>query len=745
MKSIKQNLIRKVKKYSLFILIIFLLTGIIACGSKQTGAVTAKSFIAEHFFIENIQYIHSAVSHGNIVYFSGFEGSADFEEGYAIADSDVIQYLYFIDLDLEEPKAMRIPFPLKSNSFISSISISPDDIINLAILNYVGDYENGMKPEIIVKQINRDGTEISSTVLFNDIHDTYIFPQDLIIDDKGRIYLININVIYIWNQSGSLISKIPIDGNNLKMARNRTYEENYVVWNNDAGEAKMAVINSDSGTLGQNFNISTANYTRIVPGIYSDLLFSSVNGVYTYDVNKRSFEKVFEWGNIGMKTDFGGMLLPLYDGRIGWLENKHPEGGVDFRIVRPLREGEELAEKETLVIGGVLIFIDDALRTAIIEFNHSHPKYWIEIKEYATEDSSDDEFNEGVTRLNLDIVNGKGPDIIVLPPRISMELYARKGVLADLYPFINEDKNMKRADFQENIIKAHELDGRLLGMPIFYQIHTLVAAESEIGDIKGWNLDEMIEYVNSRLPDSKVFADYSKSGVLSLCLRANGEALVDWNNVDNGFQRDLYLKMLYFANQFTPDHLYVYDDNIAGRIQDDKQVQLWSKVLIGYYYHQNLSEIFGELVVYPGFPSENGNGNLINSYSVISINQNSEHKNAAWEFISSMLTEEFQTRNFTTSLISFPILKSAHEAKIKEAMRGFYDWAENSHVAGATESDIQTVTDLINSAEKIRVYDEHILNIAMEEAGYFFSGIKTAEEVADIAENRIAIYVSEMN
>jgi len=250
----------------------------------------------------------------------------------------------------------------------------------------------------------------------------------------------------------------------------------------------------------------------------------------------------------------------------------------------------------------------------------------------------------------------------------------------------------------------------------------------------------MIEYVNSRLPDSKVFFDHSKSGVLRLCLRANGEALVDWDSDDSGFQRDLFLKMLYFADQFTPDHLYVFDDNIIDRIQDG-QILLFSNMMYHYLNHYNLLTYFGESIVYPGFPSENGSGNLIASLAVLAINQNSQHKGAAWEFISSMLAEEFQIRD--CHLPVFPILKSAHDAKIKETFKALHD-EKGAFYASGTESDIQTVIDLINRAEKIRVHDEHILNIVMEEAGSFFSGAKSAEEAADIAENRIAIYVSEM-
>jgi ABC-type glycerol-3-phosphate transport system substrate-binding protein len=138
-----------------------------------------------------------------------------------------------------------------------------------------------------------------------------------------------------------------------------------------------------------------------------------------------------------------------------------------------------------------------------------------------------------------------------------------------------------------------------------------------------------------------------------------------------------------------------------------------------------------------------------------------ENKDGAWEFISSMLSEEFQSgtpqsqQNF-----HFPILKSAHKAHIERAMQAAYSEENGVQIEqpkgelarpgwsvdrfAATESDIQAISDLINSADKSRVFNRQIMNIITEEAGAYFSGAKSAAEVVDIIENRVGIYVNEM-
>jgi ABC-type glycerol-3-phosphate transport system substrate-binding protein len=364
----------------------------------------------------------------------------------------------------------------------------------------------------------------------------------------------------------------------------------------------------------------------------------------------------------------------------------------------------------------------------------------------------------------MDIATGRGADIIVLPPLISMDMFVMKGVLADLYPFIDDDVRMARADFKENILKAYETDDRLFAIPIRYNITTLTAAQSEVGDINGWNLDEIMDYVGSRLPDVKVFDNTSKTGVLEICLRANGDALVDWGNGESAFKRDLFIKMLHFANQFTPDEFFTHDWDIDGRIREQGQLTLLPNYAsdFSFYYYQFCGQLFGEPVAFPGYPTEDKKGNLIQSNMVMAIGNQCRDKAVAWEFISSLLTKEFQVKQPKDLIGAFPILNEAFEELILEAMEVTYTVDENgvkieepkgsillTHTFRAeffamTEEEIRKIREWIDSAEKTDVYDAQILAIVTEEAQAFFAGIVSAEQAADVAENRIRTYVNEM-
>jgi ABC-type glycerol-3-phosphate transport system substrate-binding protein len=492
------------------------------------------------------------------------------------------------------------------------------------------------------------------------------------------------------------------------------------------------------------------------------LVLASQGSLYEYDISERHLLEKFDFAGINMVVGRGkgdGMLLPLADGRIGWLSPNYSEEErySELRLIRPREEGEEVAVKETLVMAGLSAFFDGALRKAIMDFNSTHPRYRIETREYGAED-----YHEGIRQLNMDIATGKGADIIILPQRFSLDLFATKGVLVDLYPFIDGDARMTRGDFQENIMMAYETGGQLFAMPLSYRIRTQTAAQSEIGNINSWNLDEMITYVNGKLPGATVFDENSKSGVLNICLRANGDALVDWNSTESAFQRDLFIKILHFANQFTPDEFFEYDMDIIGRIMEQGQVTLMQDYIRDFSSYQFNKALFGGSAVYPGYPSENKNGNLIESFMVMAINDKCRDKDAAWEFISSMLNQNIQIEQSRSGLGGFPILKDAFEELAAREMEATYVTDENGAIKevpkgtiglssdfqieyfAVTEEEMQGIRDLLSSAEKIAIYDSQILAIVTEEAQSFFAGVASAEQAADVAENRIRTYVNEM-
>ncbi len=143
----------------------------------------------------------------------------------------------------------------------------------------------------------------------------------------------------------------------------------------------------------------------------------------------------------------------------------------------------------------------------------------------------------------------------------------------------------------------------------------------------------------------------------------------------------------------------------------------------------------------------------------LGINSKSKNKDAVWQFLRTFLTDDYQSSD-NARRWSFPVLKTELDKKFEDAMTKEYYTDENGNqveqqktswtyddfsmdIYAATQEDVDAIKELINATDNALQLDQNIQNIITEEAGGYFQGQKTAQEVADIIQSRIQIYVNE--
>ena len=89
------------------------------------------------------------------------------------------------------------------------------------------------------------------------------------------------------------------------------------------------------------------------------------------------------------------------------------------------------------------------------------------------------------------------------------------------------------------------------------------------------------------------------------------------------------------------------------------------------------------------------------------------------------------------------IMKDENGEPMKESKTGM-GW-DDFYVEyyGSTQEEIDELQALIESARPGDTTDEEISNIINEEADAYFKGQKSVDEVADIIQRRVKIYISE--
>lgn len=83
--------------------------------------------------------------------------------------------------------------------------------------------------------------------------------------------------------------------------------------------------------------------------------------------------------------------------------------------------------------------------------------------------------------------------------------------------------------------------------------------------------------------------------------------------------------------------------------------------------------------------------------------------------------------------------------KIKESRGGWSSEDFTMNYYGATQEDVDNLKALIEVAKPISNNDQKIMEIVKEEAAPYFEGQKGLDDVVNIIQSRVSIYLSENN
>ncbi|MBD5145531.1 MAG: extracellular solute-binding protein [Ruminococcus sp.] len=416
----------------------------------------------------------------------------------------------------------------------------------------------------------------------------------------------------------------------------------------------------------------------------------------------------------------------------------------------------ETAAAETTAEGKKIIKLtaygmNSDYKTAVNDFNKTNDEYEIEVTDNFSLEKSD-----ALTLLNLEIISGNAPDIISTYG-LPMESYAEKGLLADFYDFIDNDPEMSREDFLENIFKACEINGGLYENITYFYLNIISGKQSIAGEMQGRTSDDFIGLAE-KYPDKK-FMDwqFTKDYTFGFFMMRGWESFVDKDTGKCDFCNERFYRILKFSNTFPDkvDQSYQFEPNWRRNEADDLRNEKtlfasygMSAIVSDFYSLRKLEDqVFGERAAVIGYPYAEGNGAIINVDNFYSVFENSPVKEGAWEFLRYFYTDEYQKELIFNS-DAFPVKRSALEFAAEDAKKGFYQSYLNDYsdaFSPNTDEDNQRIIDLVEGAACRRddTSENFVYNIILEEAEMYFSGQRHVEETAEIIQNRVQNYLDE--
>jgi ABC-type glycerol-3-phosphate transport system substrate-binding protein len=450
-------------------------------------------------------------------------------------------------------------------------------------------------------------------------------------------------------------------------------------------------------------------------------------------------------------------------GREGLLLGIYPEG-ADFLVL--YRNGDTAGllrltrtEVEKRVITMARLESNHINTDLIDRFNAANPEYYLVSRSYGSEDE-----------LHLDILAGDRPDLLS-GMCVSTEIYAAKGLLADLYPYLEQEPELA-ADLVPSVLNALETgDGKLTQLCPDYILYTCAVLKRYAGDADRWTLADM-ERICAENPELTLWGAERGKKLLDVLLCGILDRFANLEKQELHFDSPEFIAFLDFlqemdqrAQSFSGSYDFGDGDfllcvenftSVAGPALSGS-ISGFAQAMAQLDAKPGLEELR-----FIGFPTEGGTGCRIYATSLFSVLSGTGNEDAAWTFLRWTLEDEVQ-ETLTTYI---PIRKSVLEAQLTQAGEGTPETVVTRYrdpagaaagtntetytvtipaVPGLTEEELDLFRDLLDRAEGL--YQDARIHPCYEliyrECAGLFNGQKTAAETAASIQSKMAIYLAE--
>lgn len=614
------------------------------------------------------------------------------------------------------------------------------------------------------------------------------------VDAAGNLYVTDYNYIYVLDAEGKLLFKIDDSQYSGSLCRLQPNQVGILWYNYATGTAESTDENGqffipvdlETKTWGEKIKMP-ANVWNVYPGDDAyDFYYRNNDNIYGYTFASDTKDKLVDWMACDVDTSNMYDSGMLSDGRVvGMTQDWSSDTAAYQLIVLHRIDASEVKEKTVLTLA--CMGLDWSLRSKIVEYNKSNDQYRIQVVDYS-EYATDDDYNAGITKLTTEIISGSVPDLF-LTSSLPIDKYAAKGVVADLYTFMDGGSGLSRDYFVPQVLKAIEKEGKLYELPTKFSVETAYALSSIVDQYDTWNVAAVQDAMTQLQEGATVFSTgWTKSSVLNNCLTRNLAAFVDWTTGKCTFDSEAFQQLLAFCNSFPDDSSS--DDGIAYSSEaatvDTMDDPVWesdaTRILSGkqlmattsfYGFEDYIYNIYPvkDKVTFVGYPSESGEpGNSFYIQCPMAISSVTKYPDAAWDFVSTMIR---QTNEDAESMYAFPISQEAFDKKMTAVMTEQYqldengeqvDWDEDGEpdkmsigsyevvengestwqeVYALTQEDVDQILSVINSATGIVDYDDEILSIVSDEVSAYFAGDKDVQTTANMIQSRVNLYVQE--
>ena len=603
-------------------------------------------------------------------------------------------------------------------------------------------YEDAPEHRVMVK-CSPDGRESARTDGDDgfDISDEDIRTNFCVTPD-GTVALYSQNTVYLLDENLVLSDTVSVKKGELYgITLSKTGEILCLLSGvgTDDTTCQIAVLNMEKKELGQYHKSPVETMDVVFSGIGDyDLYYSDGYGMFGYDMENETGRKLFDYALSGS----GGDVIPLQNGN--FFGETDTEGDIGTLAIYQKKEVDANARKKMLTFA--TLGNNSEITDIIYQFNKEQSDIEIVIKDYAG----------SVERMNADMIAGNVPDIYDLQD-LSVMQYVKNGYLEELTPYYGTDPSLSVEDLLPSVVEAMETAGGLYYVSDGFDVLSLAAKTSAVGTDSGWSYAEMENVLRGKDSNAKFFYIDEKTLLLQMILGCENSDFVDMKMGTCSFDSEDFKTLLETCNvRGVNEEEFHWTKGEAELLRSGEVLFRYATSDIDDF--KETLAAFSEDVNFIGYPCGDRKGNYVSFTSRLGISSKSEHKEEAWEFLRYFMSKEYQ--GSVMSMMHLPTRKDCFDLWM-EAQMAEEDYTNEMgrkilvnrytadidgvpyEVAPLTKEQAKQYVDMVNRAVKPAEWDGHVMEIVLEEAAAYFAGDKSVDDVVNVIQKRVGVYISE--
>ncbi len=804
---------KSVKRILCLVLALCIMLSMSACFKEERAKKTIVDNVYKvttHKLPEGFSYVNLFVKTRDGYLISGEtydEETSYYTTKYATLDEN-LDFIEYIDI---------VPsFEEGTDAWINSLSAAEDGTYWMLLNTSFYDEETGYyESDNLVIRLDPDFNVINMKSVRDILgvqQGEYAYIYNLIpLNDIGVIAM-NDNDILIIDTDLNIAAKKPISDFNGAMYLNSMISSPVgivVAYSDPEWKNKAVILDPITLDMSDEYDFSNVGYGNYYTGFGEyDFFYSDDSGIYGYSFDKQESVELMNYMNSDLQSFYPSSLFAKEDYSflsVGW----DPEGGDEMCILELTPVPDEEAVPKYIITLGCL-YLNYRIREQIYKFNRTSDEYRIVLKDYSENINYDTDSNytyeDAIAKMNSDIASGDVPDLFVCTSELPFDSYASKGLFEDLYQYIDSEPDFSREDFEANVLKAYETNGKLYRISPLFSVQGFIGLESVIGEYaENWNTDAFLALANSLPEGSTMFQDMTRSTMLDVFMNGMYSEFVDVNTGKCTFDDGRFAALLEYTKTLNEQSIY---ETIDWDMVDDS---FWEemnnaipegRVALSTVYTSSFSDIMSWInytyktdeIIFVGYPSMSGRPVISDENGSIAISSQSKVKDGAWAFVKSLLSKEYQD-SFdwelpirTSSLLAMmeKQVKQAQEQKKQDEENPTKDdviVAEDFSVMPRIEGEIKMAVvtenvklpvgetilidpdndgvyeksnylyldehyanimlEYIRSADRIIGGNSEVMKMIREEAQRFFEDKCTSAQAASALQSRASLYISE--